>query len=99
MKMSAWSLTCQQIVFKSYNSSKHFWEFYPQDGGENQLAQIRNEVTSLSPYVGLRAASVESVCESVRSPHSHLCNKLSQLVICCHYVVRRRVVYTWKHAE
>jgi len=25
--------------------------FYLQDGGENQLAYIRNEITSLSPYV------------------------------------------------
>jgi len=26
------------IVFKRQQSSKHFYEFYPQDGGENQLA-------------------------------------------------------------
>jgi len=26
-------------------------EFYPQGGGENQLAWIWNEITSLSPYV------------------------------------------------
>jgi len=31
--------------------SQHLWEFYPQDGGENQLAQIWIEITSLSPYV------------------------------------------------
>jgi len=53
MKMLVWLLTCQQSVFKSYTSSKHFWEFYPQDGGENQLAQIRNEITSLTPSVYL----------------------------------------------
>ena len=35
-----WSLTCQQSVglFKRYYSSKHFTEFYLQDGGKNQLA-------------------------------------------------------------
>ena len=26
-------------------------KFYPQNGGENQLAQIWIEITSLSPYV------------------------------------------------
>ena len=26
-------------------------EFYPQDGGRSQLAQIWNEITSLSSYV------------------------------------------------
>ena len=36
-KMSLWSLTCQQNVLKRYHSSKHLWEFYPQDGGENRL--------------------------------------------------------------
>jgi len=51
MKMSVRSLTCQQSVFKTCTINKHFWEFYPQDGGENQLAQIRNEITSLSPCV------------------------------------------------
>jgi len=32
------SLTYQQSVFKRYHSNKHFSEFYPQHGGENQLA-------------------------------------------------------------
>jgi len=36
MKMSAWSLACQQSVFQRYKSEKkHLWEFYPQDGGES----------------------------------------------------------------
>ena len=30
---------------------------YSQDGGEDQLAYIRNETTSLSPYVGLSAVA------------------------------------------
>ena len=51
MKISVWSLTCQQRVYKRYHSGKHFSEFYPQDGGANQLAQIWIEITSLSPYV------------------------------------------------
>ena len=39
-------------LFKQYHINKHFSQFYPQDGGENQLAQIWNEITtSLSPYV------------------------------------------------
>jgi len=27
------------------------WESYPQNGGENQLAEIWNEITPQSPYV------------------------------------------------
>jgi len=38
MKMSVWSLACQQSVFQRYHSEKHLWEFYPQDGDESQLA-------------------------------------------------------------
>ena len=38
MKMSVWSLACQQSVFHWYHSEKHLSEFYPQDGGESQLA-------------------------------------------------------------
>jgi len=38
-------------LFKQYHSNKNFSEFYPQDGGENQPAQIWNEITSLSPCV------------------------------------------------
>jgi len=37
-KMSIWSLTYQQSVFKRYHSDKHFSEFYFQDGGKNPLA-------------------------------------------------------------
>ena len=36
--MSVWSLTYEQSAFTQYHSNKHFSEFYPQDGGENQLA-------------------------------------------------------------
>jgi len=36
-KMSTWSLTYQQNVFKRYHCDKHFLEFYLQDGGKNQL--------------------------------------------------------------
>jgi len=43
MKMSAWSLSCQQSVFQRYDSEQQLWEFYPQDGGESQLAsKLRN---------------------------------------------------------
>ena len=38
MKTSVWSLTCQRSVFQRYYSGKHLSEFYPQDGGESQLA-------------------------------------------------------------
>ena len=38
MKMSVWSLACQQSVFQRYSSEKHLSQFYPQDGGESQLA-------------------------------------------------------------
>jgi len=50
--MSIWWLTNQQSVFKRYQSDKRLSEFYLQDGGKNKLAQIWNEITSLSPYVG-----------------------------------------------
>ena len=46
MKMSVWSLARQQSIFQQYHSEKHLSEFYPQDGGESQLA---NEITLLSP--------------------------------------------------
>ena len=36
--MSVWSLACQQSVFQRYHSEIHLSEFYPQDGGESQLA-------------------------------------------------------------
>ena len=36
--MAIWSPTYQENVFKRYHSNKYFSEFYPQDGGENQLA-------------------------------------------------------------
>ena len=49
--MSIWSLTYQQSVFKRYHSDKHLLEFYLQDGGKNQLAEIWNKITLLSPYV------------------------------------------------
>jgi len=32
--MSIWSLTYQWCVFKRRHGNKHFWEFYPQNGGE-----------------------------------------------------------------
>ena len=35
-------------MFKRRHSGKHFSELYPQDGGENQLAQIWIETTSLA---------------------------------------------------
>jgi len=38
-------------MFKRYYSNHHFRNFYLQDGAENQLASIRNEMTSLSPYM------------------------------------------------
>ena len=38
MKMSVRSLVCQQSVFQRYQSEKHICQFYPQDGGESQLA-------------------------------------------------------------
>jgi len=38
MKMSVWSLACQESLFYRYHSDKHLPEFYPQDGGESQLA-------------------------------------------------------------
>ena len=37
-KMSIWSLTYQQSVFKRCHSDKQFSEFYLQDGGRNQPA-------------------------------------------------------------
>ena len=33
-KMSIWSLTYQQSVFKRYHSDKHFSDLNPQDGGK-----------------------------------------------------------------
>jgi len=47
-------ITDLPVTNKAYLSAItviHFSEFYPQDGGENQLAWISNKITSLSPYV------------------------------------------------
>ena len=41
--MFASSLNCLPSVFQRYHSSKHFSEFYPQDGGENKLSWHRYE--------------------------------------------------------
>ena len=49
--MSIRSIAYQQSVYKRCYSNQHFSEFYLQDGGENQLVQLWNEITSLSPYV------------------------------------------------
>jgi len=49
------------MVFKRYHNGKHFSEFYPQDGGENQLAQIQIEITSLSPYLLAGIAKTKAV--------------------------------------
>ena len=38
MELSVWSLACPRSVFQRYHSEKHISEFYPQDGGESQLA-------------------------------------------------------------
>jgi len=38
MKMSVWWLACQQSVFQRDHSEKRLSEFYPQDGGDSQLA-------------------------------------------------------------
>ena len=38
MELSVWSLACPRSVFQRYHSEKHVSEFYPQDGGESQLA-------------------------------------------------------------
>jgi len=36
-------MTYRQSVFKRYHSDKHFLEFYQQDGGKHQLAEICND--------------------------------------------------------
>jgi len=38
MKMSVLLLACRQSIFHRYHSENHLSEFYPQDGGESQLA-------------------------------------------------------------
>ena len=38
LPLPVWSLACQQSVFQRYHSEKHLSEFYPQNGGESQLA-------------------------------------------------------------
>ena len=48
MKMSLWSLSCQQSVFKRYHSSKHFWKVLPIRW-QRKPAGI--EITSPSTYV------------------------------------------------
>jgi len=50
----------QQCVYKWQQRNKHFKEFYLQDGGENQLAYIWNEITSLSPYMDLPPSRSEA---------------------------------------
>jgi len=47
-KMSIWSLTYQQSVFKRYHSDKHSQRFYLQDVGKNQLNKTEqwNKITS-----------------------------------------------------
>ena len=50
MKMSAWSLACQQSVFQQDLSDKHLSEFYPQaTRWRRKPAGIK--ITSLWPYV------------------------------------------------
>jgi len=49
-------MTYRQSVFKRYHSDKHFLEFYQQDGGKHQLAEICNDnyvtVTHVWPWLG-----------------------------------------------
>ena len=52
MKMSVWSLACQQSVFQWYDSEKHLSEFYPQEGGESQLA---SKLRHCHPMYSVRA--------------------------------------------
>ena len=40
-----------ECLLQWYYSNKHYSEFYPKDGGENQLRWIWNEITSRPPYV------------------------------------------------
>ena len=50
---------------------RNIYEFYLQNGGENQLAYIWNEITSLSPYVLLRAAcGVACLCVLMTISHA-----------------------------
>jgi len=51
MKMSAWSLACQQSVFQRYKSEKNIYESFTHKMAA-KAAGI--EITSLSPYVSLR---------------------------------------------
>jgi len=50
-KMSAWSLTRQESIFKRYHGDKYLSEFYRQEDGENQLADIWEKITKPSPCV------------------------------------------------
>jgi len=45
------NLPTMNKAYLSHITVANIYEFYPQDGTENQSAQIRNEITSLSPYV------------------------------------------------
>ena len=68
--MSVWLLTWQQSVFKRYHSSKRFWEFYPQDGGENQPAYIWIEIAS--PYVYLQQPRLRVRVDQNNAPMDQL---------------------------
>ena len=51
MKMSAWSLACQQSVFQRYKSEKNIYESFTHKMAA-KAAGI--EITSLTPCVSLR---------------------------------------------
>jgi len=58
-KMSAWSLTRQESIFKRYHGDKYLSEFYRQEDGENQLADIwekKYETVTLCGSVAERSA-------------------------------------------
>ena len=45
--------------FAAFSHTRHFSEFYLQDGGKNQLARMWNKMTSLSPYILVLSGFIE----------------------------------------
>ena len=60
MKMSVWSLARQQSAFQRYQSEKHLSEFYPQDGGESQLASKLRHCHPMYNLTGCGESTLEN---------------------------------------
>jgi len=88
MKMSVWSLACQQSVFQRYHhSEKHFSEFYPQHGGESQLASKLRHchpmyiLTAYHKLISTRTNPTETRWHCLYTMRQGLCNSTASVCL------------------